>query len=86
MPPDRIDTAIAAADAEPEEWTQVSLTIGSTGRVIPVGLPDNLTESELLELVGWLTTVRRDAARQYAAAHARPVLSIARSLPQRLTS
>lgn len=46
---------------------QINLTIASTGRPFMLGIPTGMTESELLEVIGWLgTDLRRHLIAQRA--------------------
>lgn len=63
MASDPIDFAIAAAKskeqaAEPDQ-TMYQLTIDSTQRMVAFGCPNDLTDAELVEVIGWMTTVLR---------------------------
>lgn len=47
----------AAPPAVPIE--QITITIASTGRPLLLGIPVGMTESELLEVIGWMGTALR---------------------------
>ena len=57
--PDPIDAAIAAADKPTVQMEQLNVTIGSTGRPLVIAFPTDMTEPELLEVVGWMATALR---------------------------
>lgn len=81
MPPDPIDAAIAAAAAGDalEAYTSVQLTLNrSSGRVVMLGVPGDMTEAEALELVGWLGN---GLMAHLASVRAQPRLEVARVLP-----
>ena len=78
-PPDRIDTAIASAQAEERETTPITIT--STGRMIMLDWPADLTDGELAEFIGWLGTNLLMHLRQRRAGDSRPRLYVAGSLP-----
>lgn len=76
---DQIDQAIAAADRPaPLELVEVPILIASTGRPAVVGIPIDVTEAEVLELVGWIAS----SLRKHLAANARSRIEIARSIPR----
>lgn len=64
---DRVDAAIAAAEAPGPievELRQFPVVISSTGRPAVLAVPPDLSESELLELMGWMAVyVRGELAR-----------------------
>jgi hypothetical protein len=59
MGTDAIDAAVAAVEAAPEEvaqpMVQIPVKIASTGRLVIVMVPPDLTEAEALEWVSWFT-------------------------------
>lgn len=56
--PDKLDAAIAAAQAEPAPiaMRQFQVTIESTGRPFALLLPADATDGEVAEFGGWLLT------------------------------
>ena len=48
---DTVDQAIAAA--QPQQLVQRSITINSTGRMIVIAHPPDMTDEELLSFIGW---------------------------------
>jgi hypothetical protein len=63
---DRIDAAIAAAKPT-EVHKQHTVTISSTGRHMVISRPQDMTEAELFECVGWMANNLRLALEQEAA-------------------
>lgn len=63
---DPVDEAIAAAAAQPRtfQMQQHSVTIASTGRPFVMAVPVDVTEAELLEIVGWVGRDLRLALQQ----------------------
>jgi len=57
---DDLDKAIAA-EAAPQAvpMVQAQVTISSTGRPFQIAVPADLTDSEMVEIVGWMTTSLR---------------------------
>jgi hypothetical protein len=53
---DPIDAAIGAVEST-VNMIGVDVRISSTGRQFTVGVPEDMTEAELLEMLGWLVTV-----------------------------
>jgi hypothetical protein len=52
---DKLAPAIAAAEKPPEvQLRQWAATIASTGRAAMILLPDDATDSEIAEFVGWV--------------------------------
>lgn len=78
---DPIDAAIAATSApDPIPYTMVELTLNASGgRAVTLGLPLDLSESELIELMGWLGTTARSHLVNVAATT--PRLEVARAMP-----
>jgi hypothetical protein len=70
---DRIDDAIAAG--EPISMTQLQVNLASTGRPVMLAVPIDLTDSELIEFIGWLGT-GFSASRK-----PKSPIALARSLP-----
>lgn len=83
-PKDPIDAAIAAADQPTVQMEQLTITISSTGRPFIITWPSDLSEAELFEVVGFLTTGLRGEVIKRAAKRADPAsrLAIARAIPQ----
>lgn len=79
-PPDPIAKAIDASEKPAVVMAQVNVTIASTGRPVVLGVPQDMTESELFELVGWMATSLRTAVREQAGRRG-PQLVVARGLP-----
>lgn len=54
---DPIDRAVAAAEAgeAQQPMEQINVKISSTGRPFVVAFPPDMTESELLEVVSWMS-------------------------------
>lgn len=50
----KLDSAIAAAEAAPIAMEQVTVTISTTKRPFVVAFPPDLTDQELLEVIGWM--------------------------------
>ena len=57
--PDAIDAAIAEADKPTVQMEQLQVTISSTGRPFIVMFPSDMTDAELLEVIGWQGTALR---------------------------
>lgn len=55
--PDKIDGAIAATEAQPpaQALVEVPIRIASTGRLVVVSVPPDLTDAEALEWSAWFT-------------------------------
>lgn len=87
---DQIDEAIAAtepiAKAPPAEPLTITVTIASTGRKVALTFPKDLTDSELLEFIGWEGTNLRVALANERAKGPASGLVIARQVPPRNTS
>jgi hypothetical protein len=49
----KIDQAIAVAEKTQVPMEQVNVTIATTGRPVQITFPVDMTDSELLEFVGW---------------------------------
>lgn len=75
---DPIDEAIAATNAPSEIHEQTTVTISSTGRHVVISFPQDMTESELFEFVGWSANQLRVALAQRRAQQAGPQLIVAR--------
>lgn len=60
---DPVEAAIAAADAPTVQLRQVQVTITCSGRPAVVAVPADASDSELLELAGWMLTQLRGALR-----------------------
>lgn len=62
---DRLDAAIAAEAAKPVEvaMQQINVTISSTGRPAIIVIPNDVSDSELAELAGWVLTAVLNAKR-----------------------
>jgi hypothetical protein len=80
---DPIDAAVKATEPPTVNMEQLTITISSTGRPFIVGWPTDLTESELFEVIGFLTTGLRGEVLKRAAKRADPAsrLTIARAMP-----
>jgi hypothetical protein len=70
---DRIDDAIAAV--EPIAMTQLQINLSSTGRPVMLAVPIDLTDSELIEFIGWLGTAFLGIRKPKSP------IAVARSLP-----
>jgi hypothetical protein len=66
---DKIDDAIAATvdDGPTIEMMGIPVQLSSSGRPARVDLPADVTDAELIDLIGWLGTTVRAAARERAA-------------------
>jgi hypothetical protein len=55
---DQLDAAIAATEGQKAvvQMEQINVTIASTGRPFAIGIPMDMTEPELLEVIGWMST------------------------------
>lgn len=63
-PKDPVDEAIAATAQPGVALRQVTVTISSTGRPFVVAIPQDMTESELLEAISWMSTQLRISLAQ----------------------
>lgn len=63
-----IDQAIASANKQSVEMEQITVTIASTGRPVMIAFPRDATDSELLEVIGWMATT----LRSHVATNKRP--------------
>lgn len=73
---DPVDKAIAAA-SEQQAITleQHEVRIASTGRVVVLAFPPDMTEAELFEVVGWMANpLRMELQRRAMAQSGRPRL------------
>lgn len=78
---DAIDAAAAAVQEEvAQPMLQIPVKIASTGRLVIIMVPPDLTEAEALEWVGWFTSQAVPGIRKQAAP-ARPNLVVASRLP-----
>lgn len=81
--PDPIDAAINAAAAPTVQMEQLQVTIASTGRPFVVAFPSDLTDAELLEIIGWQGTALRTHLAENRAKTAGGRILVARgSLPR----
>lgn len=66
---DPVDDAIKAAEAQPpaEVHQSVTVQISSTGRHVILSFPQDLTEAELFEFVGWASNQLRIGLAQERA-------------------
>jgi hypothetical protein len=55
------------AVAEAVVLEQINVTIASTGRPFLLGIPQGMTDSELLEVMGWMGTALRNHLVQQRA-------------------
>ncbi len=79
---DSLDAAVAAAAAKPAEVrTRVNVTIGTTGRIVSIEVPVDLTDGEIAEFMGWLGTTLLNAARNERAKTANGRIIVAGRLP-----
>lgn len=77
---DPVGAAVAAAEEKVETHNQINLTISSTGRHVLLSHPVDMTDGELLELVGFLgSTLREALARDRAS---RSPIVLARAVPR----
>jgi hypothetical protein len=56
--PDPIGAAVAATEQQ-VQMEQMQVTISSTGRPFIVAFPTDMTDAELLEVIGWAGTTLR---------------------------
>jgi hypothetical protein len=79
MSDDKVDQAIAAAALVPDfsQNVEVPILISSSGRPAVLSIPIDVTDAELLELVGWLT-LPAGGLRSRLAATRGPQLVVAR--------
>lgn len=61
---DPVDAAIEAAQPQPVRLRQLQVTIASTGRPFVLAIPEDISEAELFEIVGWLAHDLRIALGQ----------------------
>lgn len=73
---DPIDAAIAAAEQpQPIPMVQRQLTITTTGRPFVLAHPEDLTEGELFEVIGWMATaLRGELAKRHQRSPAARIL------------
>lgn len=64
---DPTDEAIASSAQPTEQLTQLTVTIASTGRHVVIAFPLDMTDGELLEVIGWAATNLRAALAQERA-------------------
>lgn len=53
---DKIDAAIAAQAQPMEERFQVPVTIADTGRQFVIDIPADMTDAEMVDMLGWIGT------------------------------
>lgn len=80
---DKIKDAIAATQPRDDElvMAQQTVRIGSTGRPVILGYPEDLSDGELLELLGWMAIGLRQALADRRAKSVLGRIQVARSLP-----
>ncbi len=78
---DQLDAAITAAEAPPEVRTRVNVTIGTTGRIVSIDVPVDLTDGEIAEFMGWVGTALLNAARNERAKGPASRIIVAGRLP-----
>jgi len=78
---DPIDAAIATTEpGVPLAMAEVPVMINSTGRPAVLGVPEDITDQEVMELTAWML---RSLRGHIAANRRAPGLVIARGLPPR---
>lgn len=78
--PDPIDQAVEAT--QQVLMLTIPVTIASTGRPAQLAIPRDITEAELFELVGWMSTAVRNSVIAEAQKRKGPQLVVAHgSLP-----
>lgn len=84
---DKVDEAIAKVETPPDvkamaeqlsKLVQLQININSTGRIVMLAVPPDLTEPELLEFIGWSAN---PIGGLRAALPQKSAIQIARALP-----
>jgi hypothetical protein len=72
---DPIDAAVEAVERPAQAMEQTTVTISSTGRPVVIAWPPDMTDGELLEFVGWLSTnLRLELAKRRAKGSSRLIV------------
>jgi hypothetical protein len=71
---DPVDAAIEAAQPQPVRLRQVQVTIASSGRPFVLAIPEDLSEAELFEIVGWMSNDLRIGLAQQRSPASRIVV------------
>jgi hypothetical protein len=80
---DKIDAAIAAQPGHrtPPPMLQFNAVISSTGRPAALVLPEDATDAEILEVMGWIAVVVTGMYRQARAKSGAGRIEVVRSMP-----
>lgn len=80
---DKVDAAIAADAAKPKpvDMLQFNAIISSTHRPATIILPEDATDGEILEVVGWVGSVVLGMYRQARQKSAAGRIEVVRTMP-----